>query len=245
MDASIMLTGPLWYQQQIRIHPGQIDVQSAEPEYQRRRRMSPGDMDIAEAKCRELLAAGLMRESTSGYAAATVVAARKDLTGEMLARQMCGDYCRLNRITKSDRYPMPMAEEIFDKLAEGKVYSTLDLRQGLNQIPIKEEDKPKTAFHGPDRLHFDLGGVGHLWVTHPQTTLSSPQDPAGSHVASGDSREIRQNLAQHRAGWIQPIGCDFRSLRLVGYFTGSTRTWAPPEARPTGPQMSPAFATSV
>ncbi|GJP77621.1 hypothetical protein CLOP_g7981 [Closterium sp. NIES-67] len=88
MDASIMLTGPLWYQQQIRIHPG----------------------------------------------------------------QMCGDYCRLNRITKSDRYPMPMAEEIFDKLAEGKVYSTLDLRQGLNQIPIKEEDKPKTAFHGPDRL---------------------------------------------------------------------------------------------
>ncbi|GJP79196.1 hypothetical protein CLOP_g9450 [Closterium sp. NIES-67] len=115
--------------------------------------MSPGDRDIAQAKCAELLAAGLIRESTSEYAAATVVAARKDLTGETLARRMCGDYRGLNRITKSDRYPMPMAEEIFDKLAEGTVYSTLDLRQGFNQIPIKEEDKPKTTFHGPDRLY--------------------------------------------------------------------------------------------
>ncbi|GJP85888.1 hypothetical protein CLOP_g15985 [Closterium sp. NIES-67] len=115
--------------------------------------MSPGDRDIAEAKCAELLAAGLIRELTSDYAAATVVAARKDLTGETLARRMCGDYRGLNRVTKSDRYPMPMAEEIFDKLAEGKVYSTLDLRQGFNQIPIKEEEKQKTAFHGPDRLY--------------------------------------------------------------------------------------------
>ncbi|GJP42671.1 hypothetical protein CLOM_g2210 [Closterium sp. NIES-68] len=66
---------------------------------------------------------------------------------------MCGDYRGLNQITKSDRYPMPMAEEIFDRLAESKVYSTLDLRQGFHQIPIREEDKPKTAFHGPDRLY--------------------------------------------------------------------------------------------
>ncbi|GJP42147.1 hypothetical protein CLOM_g1744 [Closterium sp. NIES-68] len=42
----------------------------------------------------------------------------------------------------------PMAEEIFDRLAESKVYSTLDLRQGFHQIPIREEDKPKTAFMG-------------------------------------------------------------------------------------------------
>ncbi|GJP37257.1 hypothetical protein CLOM_g21689 [Closterium sp. NIES-68] len=131
----------------------EIELQSNEPVYQRRRRMSPGDRDIAVAKCAELLEAGLIRESTSEYAAATVVAARKDLTGETLARRMCGDYRGLNRITKSDRYPMPMAEEIFDKLAAGQVYSTLDLRQGFNQIPIKEEDKAKTAFHGPDRLY--------------------------------------------------------------------------------------------
>ncbi|GJP78267.1 hypothetical protein CLOP_g8591 [Closterium sp. NIES-67] len=126
----------------------EIDLQSSEPVYQRRRRLSPGDRDIAIAKCKEVLAASLIQESTSEYAAATVVAVHKYLTGEMLARRMWEDYRGLNRMTKSDRYPMPMAEEIFDKLAEGRIYSTLDLRQRFNQIPIKEEDKAKTAFHG-------------------------------------------------------------------------------------------------
>ncbi|CAI5483011.1 unnamed protein product [Closterium sp. Yama58-4] len=46
-----------------------------------------------------------------------------------------------------------MAEEIFDQLHECWVFSTLDLRQGFNQIPIAEEDKKKTAFHGPDGLY--------------------------------------------------------------------------------------------
>ncbi|CAI5475647.1 unnamed protein product [Closterium sp. Yama58-4] len=59
----------------------------------------------------------------------------------------------INKITMPDRYPMPMAEEIFDKLADGVFFTTLDLRQGFNQIKIREEDVKKTAFHGPDGLY--------------------------------------------------------------------------------------------
>ncbi|CAI7733968.1 unnamed protein product [Closterium sp. NIES-54] len=66
---------------------------------------------------------------------------------------MCGDYRDLNNITMPDRYPMPMAEELFDKLADGVFFTTLDLRQGFNQIKIREEDVKKTAFHGPDGLY--------------------------------------------------------------------------------------------
>ncbi|GJP49859.1 hypothetical protein CLOM_g9013 [Closterium sp. NIES-68] len=84
----------------------EIDLQSSEPVYQRRRRLSPGDRDIAIAKCKEVLAASLIQESTSEYAAATVVAVHKYLTGEMLARRMWEDYRGLNRMTKSDSdYP--------------------------------------------------------------------------------------------------------------------------------------------
>ncbi|GJP46330.1 hypothetical protein CLOM_g5632 [Closterium sp. NIES-68] len=66
---------------------------------------------------------------------------------------MCGEYGALNRITVPDRYPMPIAEEIFDKLAEGGVFSTLDLRQGFNQIKIQAADVKKTAFHRADELY--------------------------------------------------------------------------------------------
>ncbi|GJP49858.1 hypothetical protein CLOM_g9013 [Closterium sp. NIES-68] len=90
----------------------EIDLQSSEPVYQRRRRLSPGDRDIAIAKCKEVLAASLIQESTSEYAAATVVAVHKYLTGEMLARRMWEDYRGLNRMTKSDRVMDQVLQEV-------------------------------------------------------------------------------------------------------------------------------------
>ncbi|GJP69099.1 hypothetical protein CLOP_g25728 [Closterium sp. NIES-67] len=99
------------------------------------------------------LEAGLIRPSNSPYAATTVVAAQTDLTGEVLARRMCGDYRELNRVTRADRYSMPTAEEIFDRLEGAVIFSTLDMRQGFNQIAIKGGDKGKTAFHGADGLY--------------------------------------------------------------------------------------------
>jgi len=61
---------------------------------------------------------------------------------------MCGDYRGLNAVTTRESYPSPLPEEIFERLGNKKYFSTLDLRSGFNQIPIAEEDKHKTAFHG-------------------------------------------------------------------------------------------------
>ncbi|CAI7885100.1 unnamed protein product [Closterium sp. NIES-53] len=127
----------------------ELKLRSTEPVFHRRRKMPHRDEEICE-KIKELLEVGLIRRSESEYATPTVVAAKRDLRGEVLSRRMCGDYRALNKITIADRYPMPMAEEIFDKLAEGVFFTTLDLREGFNQIKIREEDIKKTAFHGPD-----------------------------------------------------------------------------------------------
>ncbi|CAI7839676.1 unnamed protein product [Closterium sp. NIES-53] len=112
--------------------------------------MSPGDVELSSAKCKELLEAGLIHRSESEYSAAIVVAARTDITGDVSAKRMCGEYRGLNEEAIPNRYPVQSAEEIFDKLRGVEVFSTLDLRQGFDQILIKEEDRKKTAFHGPD-----------------------------------------------------------------------------------------------
>ncbi|CAI7799199.1 unnamed protein product [Closterium sp. NIES-53] len=129
-------------------HEMKIELTTEVPIYQRKRRMSPGDLDNCTEKCHELLEAGLIQRSESDYAAATVVASRKDPTGAVSARRMCGDYRSLNKVTVVDRYPMQSAEEIFDKLQGAKVFSTLDLRQGFNQIPIRPADRKKTHSMG-------------------------------------------------------------------------------------------------
>ena len=41
---------------------------------------------------------------------------------------------------------MPLPEELFDRLGGSKVYSKIDLRSGYWQVPLREEDRRKTAF---------------------------------------------------------------------------------------------------
>ena len=63
---------------------------------------------------------------------------------------MCGDYRPINRQMRADRYAMPTPEEIFDAIGHARVFSTLDLRAGYHQLPIRVEDRQKTAFWGID-----------------------------------------------------------------------------------------------
>ena len=63
---------------------------------------------------------------------------------------MYGDYRPINRKTKSDGYPMPIPEELFDAIGFSRVFSTLDLRSGYHQLPLFVGDQLKTAFWGVD-----------------------------------------------------------------------------------------------
>ncbi len=61
---------------------------------------------------------------------------------------MCGDYRLVNKWTCSNKYVMPLLEEIFDAFRQAKVFSTLDLKSNSHQLPLKEGDKVKTTFCG-------------------------------------------------------------------------------------------------
>ncbi len=45
---------------------------------------------------------------------------------------------------------MPIPEELFDAVGKARVFSTLDLRSGYHQLPLRLEDRVKTAFWGVD-----------------------------------------------------------------------------------------------
>jgi hypothetical protein len=76
---------------------------------------------------------------------------KKDVFGNWTEKRMCGDYRPVNRKTKSDRYPMPMPEELFDAVGFSRVFSTLDLRSGYHQLPLLVDDRVKTTFWGLDQ----------------------------------------------------------------------------------------------
>ena len=44
------------------------------------------------------------------------------------------------------KYPLPLMDELFDRVVHAKYFSKLDLRTGFHQIRIHEDDVAKTAF---------------------------------------------------------------------------------------------------
>lgn len=56
------------------------------------------------------------------------------------------DYRKLNEMTVKNKYPLPLIQELVDKLKQSKVFTKLDIRWGYNNIWIKEGDKWKAAF---------------------------------------------------------------------------------------------------
>src|SRR5579871_3932164 len=61
----------------------------------------------------------------------------------------CVNYRRLNADTERESWPLPNIEELLERLAGHKWYSTCDGFSGYYVIQIRPEDIPKTTFRTP------------------------------------------------------------------------------------------------
>ena len=95
----------------------------------------------------EMIDEGVLSVSSSPYSSPMVCVPKKDGT-----LRLCTDFRNLNDITVPDRYVMPRSDEI-KRSIKGFVFSTIDLKEGFNQVPITEHDIPKTAMATPWGLY--------------------------------------------------------------------------------------------
>nr|GFB84919.1 putative reverse transcriptase domain-containing protein [Tanacetum cinerariifolium] len=96
--------------------------------------------DLSE-QLKELSDKGFIRPSSSPWGAPVLFVKRKD--GSF---RMCIDYCKLNKLTVKNRYPLPRIDDLFNQLQGSSVYSKIDLRSGYHQLRVREEDIIKTTF---------------------------------------------------------------------------------------------------
>jgi hypothetical protein len=81
-------------------------------------------------------------EGNKGFLTAPILFAKKKDS----SLRLCVDYRGLNKITRKNRYPLPLIGDLLDRLKEAKVFTKLDLRAGYNNIRIAEGHEWKTAF---------------------------------------------------------------------------------------------------
>ena len=88
---------------------------------------------------------GVIEKSRSPYTANVVVIEKKDGEGEGMDR-LCVNFGPLNRKTIVDRYPLPIIMELLRLFWGCEYYTVIDLKAAYWQVPVREQDREKTAF---------------------------------------------------------------------------------------------------
>ena len=60
--------------------------------------------------------------------------------------RFCIDYRKLNEITRKDRYPLPLVEEILSRINNAKIFTKIDIRQAFHRIRVDPSSEELTTF---------------------------------------------------------------------------------------------------
>lgn len=112
-------------------------------------RFSQQDSAFIDEEVKRLLEEGIVEASLSPWRAQVVVT--KD---ENHRKRLAIDYSQtINRFTLLDAFPLPRISVMLNKMAQYRVFSTIDLRSAYHQVLLKKEDKPHTAFEARGDLY--------------------------------------------------------------------------------------------
>ena len=118
-----------------------LDTGDARPFRQPLRRQPETYVKEIDCQVTEMEAHGIVERAASPWASNVLLVNKKDGTF-----RLCVDYRQLNKLVYKDTYPLPHIDTCLGSLNGATWFSTLDLRSGYHNIPIRHADKDKTAF---------------------------------------------------------------------------------------------------
>jgi hypothetical protein len=104
-------------------------------------RMTSVELAKLKIQLKDFLDKGFIHPSSSPWGCPALFVSKKDKEF-----RLCVDYQPQNAITIKNKYSVQRIDLLFDQLAGAQVFSKIDRCSCYNQIKIRVEDIPKTAF---------------------------------------------------------------------------------------------------
>ncbi|EEB88780.1 hypothetical protein MPER_13203 [Moniliophthora perniciosa FA553] len=163
-------------------------------------RLNETETKVMEEFINENLRKKYIRPSVSPIAAPFFFVSKK----EKGALRPCQDYRDLNSGTVKNAYPLPLVGKLLDKLKGATIFSKLDLRNGYNNIRIKDGDQWKAAFRTekglfePMVMFFGLANSPATFQAFMDDTLSDFIGEGWCCVYMDDILIFSRNKEEHR-----------------------------------------------
>jgi hypothetical protein len=103
--------------------------------------LSPSELGPLQTFIEDNVRSRFIRPTNSPHGAPILFMRKKDRS-----LRLCMDYHRLNKITKKDRYPLPLISDLLDAPWKAHTYTKIDLRHAYHLVRIAEGEEWKTAF---------------------------------------------------------------------------------------------------
>ncbi|XP_062528800.1 retrovirus-related Pol polyprotein from transposon 17.6 [Bombyx mori] len=107
-------------------------------------RLTPARREVMKTELDKMLADGIIEECESAWTSPAVLVPKKDN-----GIRFCVDYRKLNAVTKTDNYPLPLIDELLQLTKRHCFMTSIDLKAGYWQVQVRPADRDKTAFITP------------------------------------------------------------------------------------------------
>ena len=175
------------------------------------RRYSKPDREFIRQEVKQLLKDDIIEPSDSPWRSQVVVT--KD---DNHRKRLVVDYSEtVNKYTQLDAYPMPRIDEFINKLAQYRVFTSIDLKSAYHQVPLKDSDKPFTAFEAEGelwqykRMPFGVTNGGSCFQRYMNSLIRERGNEDtfayldNIYICGNDANHHDKNLADFNAGNVQ------------------------------------------
>ena len=116
------------------------------------RRFNKADREFIAKEVHRMHSHKIVGPSSSPWRTQPVIVKKMGEDG-LITRRFCCDFSQtINLFTELDAYPLPLIEDLVNKLSEFKYFSKFDLKSAYHQIELLESDRKYTAFEADGKL---------------------------------------------------------------------------------------------